>query len=81
MNYTETDMEAAFYAGGANAAKLRVSGNKLTLPVLEFKEWLEKRTTKTEQQRAQQLKAMCTGPKDGTCCQSSSHCPDGHLPW
>ena len=39
--YTEEDMEAAFNGGGSNAAKLRVSDNKLTLPVLEFKEWLD----------------------------------------
>ncbi len=36
------DLERAFNAGGANAAKLRVSGNKLTLPVLEFSEWFLK---------------------------------------
>ena len=40
--YTEEDMEAAFNGGGANAAKLRVSNNKLTLPVLEFKDWIKK---------------------------------------
>lgn len=41
--YDEDDMEAAFNGGGANAAKLRVSHNKLTLPVLDFKQWLIKR--------------------------------------
>lgn len=41
-SYTRADMERAFAAGGANAAKERVSDNKLTLPVLEFDQWLEK---------------------------------------
>jgi hypothetical protein len=40
--YTEADMEAAFNGGGSNAGKLRVSDNKLTLPVLDFKQWLDK---------------------------------------
>lgn len=40
--YTEEDMEAAFNGGAANAAKERVSGNKLTLPVLNFNQWLGK---------------------------------------
>jgi hypothetical protein len=40
--YDEKAMERAFNGGGANAAKLRVSNNKLTLPVLDFKQWLIK---------------------------------------
>jgi len=44
--YTEEDMEAAFTGGGANAAKFRVSGNKLTLPCYEFPEWLKKYNNK-----------------------------------
>jgi hypothetical protein len=43
--YTEEDMEAAFNGGGANAAKERVSGNKLTLPVLDFNQWMDKYKT------------------------------------
>lgn len=42
VEYTRSDMERAFAAGGANAAKERVSGNKLTLPVLDFNQWLKK---------------------------------------
>ena len=38
--FSKTDMERAFVGGASNAAKLRVSGNKLTLPVLEFKQWI-----------------------------------------
>jgi hypothetical protein len=40
--YSKADLERAFTAGASNAAKLRVSGNKLTLPVLEFEQWYEK---------------------------------------
>lgn len=42
VEYTRSDMERAFAAGGANAAKERVSDNKLTLPVLDFDQWLKK---------------------------------------
>lgn len=46
--YTEEDMEAAFTGGGANAAKFRISGNKLTLPCYEFPEWLTRYNDKKE---------------------------------
>lgn len=42
VEYTRSDMERAFAAGGANSAKERVSGNKITLPVLDFNQWMEK---------------------------------------
>ncbi len=41
--FTKDDLETAFTGGGANAAKLRVSDNTLTLPVNEFDEWFTKK--------------------------------------
>ena len=55
VEYTRADMERAFAAGGANAAKERVSGNKLTLPVLDFDQWMNKYHNETEKKTDNRL--------------------------